>query len=199
VSLLCLSASDRKQWKSKAYDHFNIKLERHLDADGEPHHLEYKFSCRFDPTNHGHHVRKRMATGHGTQNLNRGIDQCLKNRNLDKGADSHAGAQQTLHKTISTYTPSAHRALIALHCAVSKRPFEIVRDPHYMKEVEMLRPGTVLPSPRTVSRDVNDIYKDGSVAVREYFSVSMHNHLHISRDRKLTLAQETLRIHPPGH
>jgi hypothetical protein len=46
-----------------------------------------------------------------------------------------------------------------------------VKDPFYVEEVEMLRPGTVLPSPSTVSRDVKDIYKASMSHVKEYFEV----------------------------
>ena len=35
----------------------------------------------------------------------------------------------------------------------------------------MLRPGTKLPSPATVSRDVKMMYEVGAEVVREYFSV----------------------------
>ena len=36
----------------------------------------------------------------------------------------------------------------------------------------MLRPGTTLPSPSTISHDVSVMYEKGSVLVREYFKVS---------------------------
>ena len=37
----------------------------------------------------------------------------------------------------------------------------------------MLRPGTKLPSPSTVSRDIAAMYEDGSKIVKQYFSVSL--------------------------
>jgi hypothetical protein len=40
-----------------------------------------------------------------------------------------------------------------------------------VQEVELLRPGTVIPSPTTVSRDVTKIYKEGAKQVKEYFKV----------------------------
>ncbi|KIJ06879.1 hypothetical protein PAXINDRAFT_58178, partial [Paxillus involutus ATCC 200175] len=69
------------------------------------------------------------------------------------------------------YTPARHRALIAMCCAVSRRPFNIVKDAQYVQEVELLRPGTVIPSPTTVLRDVTKIYKEGAKQVKEYFKV----------------------------
>src|SRR4051794_3182393 len=85
---------------------------------------------------------------------------------------SYLGAQQTLHMNISRYTPARHRALIAMRCASSHRPFRSVADLFYLQEIEMLRPGTVLPSPLTVSRDVNAIYQYGSLKVKEFFEVN---------------------------
>jgi hypothetical protein len=164
-------ALDRKKWTSTAYDHYNVEVERHVDSHGQPHQIFYKFICRFDPLTHGKHLRARMATGHGTQNLKRGADTCNKRRGVTDGSSSHAGAQQTLSRTVSTYTPSRHRALIAMRCAASKRPFQSVEDAYYLEEVEMLRPGTVVPSRSTVSRDINAIFRQGSVHVKDYFEV----------------------------
>ena len=48
------------------------------------------------------------------------------------------------------YSEANHRALIALHCAKSARPINMVMDEDYLAEVEMLHPGTVVPSPNTV-------------------------------------------------
>ncbi|KAG1863098.1 hypothetical protein F4604DRAFT_1587261, partial [Suillus subluteus] len=81
------------------------------------------------------------------------------------------GAQQTLSGSISKYTPEANRALIVMHCAVNRCPFRSVADPLYIEEVELLRPEVIVPSPRTVSRDINEIYREGSKNVKEYFSV----------------------------
>jgi len=74
------------------------------------------------------------------------------------------------HQPLS-YSHSKHRALIAARCAASKRPFNSVADPYYIQEVEMLRPGTKLPSPATVSWDLKSMYSVGAEVVREYFSV----------------------------
>ncbi|EGN92942.1 hypothetical protein SERLA73DRAFT_28424, partial [Serpula lacrymans var. lacrymans S7.3] len=53
---------------------------------------------------------------------------------------------------------AAYCAIIAMWCAVSRRPFNSVMDPHYLAEVELLRPGTILPSPCIVSHDIQAIY-----------------------------------------
>lgn len=85
------------------------------------------------------------------------------------GADEEPTA--STNKPLLSYSHSGHRALIAARCASSRRPFNSVTDPYYIQEVEMLRPGTKLPTPRTVSRDVNTMYKFGAEVVRDYFSV----------------------------
>ena len=67
------------------------------------------------------------------------------------------------------YSEAAHRALIGLRCAKSHRPFNSVLDDDYQTEVQMLRPGTKIPHPMTVSRDVNAMYFEMSKHVRNYF------------------------------
>jgi hypothetical protein len=57
-------------------------------------------------------------------------------------------------------------------CAANRRPFNSVKDPFYLQEVELLRPGTAVPSPSTVSRDIQAIYLAGAIAIKEYFEVS---------------------------
>jgi len=112
-----------------------------------------------------------MKTGDGTKNLARAIVECNERRGVTSDDLSSVGAQQTIEKSVSEYTPAKHRALIAMRCCVSKRPFNMVRDPHYAEEIRLLRPGTDIPSPATVSRDVNQVYTLGSKQVKEYFLV----------------------------
>jgi len=71
------------------------------------------------------------------------------------------------------YSVAAHHVLIALRCATLRRPFSSVTDPFYVLEVQMLQPGTTLPSPSTISRDVSAMYESGSIIVKEYFQVSL--------------------------
>lgn len=71
----------------------------------------------------------------------------------------------------SHYTEARHRAICALRVCVSKRSFESQDDPLYRKEVELLRPGTLVPSSYTVSRDVSTLYKGFAPVVEKYFEV----------------------------
>ncbi|KAF8232943.1 hypothetical protein L208DRAFT_1205799, partial [Tricholoma matsutake] len=67
------------------------------------------------------------------------------------------------------YTPAGHRTLIALQSANNHRPFNSVLDEDYQAEVEMLQPGTIIPSPQTVSCDIKAMYTEMSKHVQNYF------------------------------
>jgi len=45
-----------------------------------------------------------------------------------------------------------------MRSATSNHPFNAVTDKYYKMEVEMLRPGTVIPHPTTVSQDIKHLY-----------------------------------------
>ncbi|KAJ7933205.1 hypothetical protein B0H13DRAFT_1592562, partial [Mycena leptocephala] len=107
----------------------------------------------------------------GTKNLQRSMEQCCKKRGVAADVDSSKGSQQDLFRSVSRYTPAHHRALVALRCARSHRPFNSVKDELYLEEVELLRPGTHVYSPSTVSRDVQTLYLEGSKQVKQYFKV----------------------------
>ncbi|KAG2118386.1 hypothetical protein DEU56DRAFT_747789 [Suillus clintonianus] len=111
-----------------------------------------------------------MQTGQGTNNLVTGMKDCAARRGVSSGSDA-TGTQQTITGSVSKYTAEAHRALIAMHCAVNKRPFQSVADPLYIEEIKLLRPDVKVPSPRTVSRDINTIYTEASHNVKTYFEV----------------------------
>ncbi|KAJ7060828.1 hypothetical protein C8F01DRAFT_988426 [Mycena amicta] len=111
-----------------------------------------------------------MKSSQGTGNLGKGQKECDRRRGV-KG-DTNKGAQQDLFGSLSRYTPARHRAIVALRCASSHRPFNTVADPYYLEEVELLRPGTTVPAPITVSRDVQTLYREGAKNVKEYFKVS---------------------------
>ncbi|KAJ7676681.1 hypothetical protein DFH06DRAFT_976466, partial [Mycena polygramma] len=76
----------------------------------------------------------------GTSNLLRTSQQCDEERGIVVAS--------------STAAPSySHRAIIVMRTATSNRPFNFVNDKYYKMEVELLRPGTIIPSASTVSRD----------------------------------------------
>ena len=160
--------ASKHSWRSPVYDHFDITLDREIDSAGAPKSLTFVFTCRTHPETHPVQRRPRKSTGHGTSNIRDSVKRCDK----ESGGDSLAPAGNSAS---STYSPAAHRALIAQWCAKNHRPFNSVADEDYIAEVEMLRPGTKIPSPSTVSRDIKAIYAEVSKFVRTYFLVR-YNH-----------------------
>jgi hypothetical protein len=154
------------------YNHYQISLERQYSGirQDKPGTLTFVFTCRHDPATHKPHRRKRMQSSQGTGNLGKGEKDCNARRGVN--GDTNKNAQQDLFGSVSRYTPARHRALIALRCASSHRPFNSVADPYYLEEVELLRAGTKVPAPITVSRDVQILYREGAKKVKEYFKVS---------------------------
>ena len=127
--------------------------------------MDYVFTCKNHPENHlgGPLIRTRAKTGDGTTNLQKGVDICLKKLGVV--------CEKKHDETTIPYSPEAHRALIAVRCAKSSCPINSVLDEDYQREVQMLRPGTKLPSPHTVQRDLINIYTHMSIFVLNYFLV----------------------------
>jgi hypothetical protein len=159
IMLQSLLAASRAVWRSEVYDHYDVSLIRECAEDGSPHHLNFIFTCKMYPTTHSH-TRARSKTSGGTSNLQLGVAQCNKRHGISSTQVSKSGPP---------YSEAAHRALIALRCAKNHRPFNSVLDDDYQTEVQMLRPGTKVPHPMTVSRDVNAMYFEMSKHVRNYF------------------------------
>jgi hypothetical protein len=137
-----------------------------LDEDEDPLHLDLTFTCKTHPDTHPVHFRGRMKTGEGTANLQKGVDRCL---------GKHGETEEVMGQDPSVpavkYSEATHRALIALRCAKYQRPFNSVVDEEYKIEVNMLRPGTKIPHPSTIGRDVRVLYQDWSELVKDYFMV----------------------------
>ncbi|KAH6890701.1 hypothetical protein BKA70DRAFT_1099867, partial [Coprinopsis sp. MPI-PUGE-AT-0042] len=112
-------------------------------------------------------------TSSGTSNLlktARACDARLGNTSTIAATEADSSGS-SLAKT--SYSESTHRALIALRCAANQRPFNMVDDELYKAEVAMLRPGTSLPSPSTVSRDSQNLFLELAGHVSNYFVVTI--------------------------
>ena len=140
--------ASKATWRSTVYDHFDVTLR--CDGEGQLSTLVFAFNCKVDPAHHTPHLRAWMSTGHGTKNMQDGMKAC----NKCVGTTSTTMLAVNIHKP---YSAAAHHTLIAMHCAKNHWPFNSVLDEDYQAEVQMLRPGTILPSPQTVSR-VNQSY-----------------------------------------
>ncbi|KAJ7609203.1 hypothetical protein DFH06DRAFT_1017302 [Mycena polygramma] len=90
--------------------------------------------------------------------------------------DEERGIVVTLSAAAArSYSAAAHRAIIVMRTATSHRPFNFVNDKYYKMEVELLRPGIVIPSASTVSRDLKLLYLELSKGVKSYFVVRFYN------------------------
>ncbi|KAJ7585604.1 hypothetical protein C8J56DRAFT_720457, partial [Mycena floridula] len=67
------------------------------------------------------------------------------------------------------YSQARHHAICALRVATSKCPFASQDDPLYRMEIELLRPGTMVPSSDNVAHDVRKLYAGFAPYVQQYF------------------------------
>lgn len=131
--------------------------------------MSYVFTCKTHPDTHSPLTHRREKTSEGTSNLRLAAEKCdNKHRahltTTNNSSPSNVGA--------IPYSRAAHRAIILLRCAKNHRPFNSVLDPDYQTEVQMLRPGTEIPHPITISRDIRTVYLEVLKTVRAYFAVS---------------------------
>ena len=161
----------RARWTSQAYNHYDITLHRETKK-GKAHRLVFRFACRYKNASHGRISRARMESSTGTHNLLTSARTCNRRHNrVDDSAPPGRGDQQSLAQAVSKYDPYKHRVIIALRCAVYKRPFNSVLDKMYRDEVELLRPGTRIPHPSTISRDTVAIHHHLARQAKDYFKV----------------------------
>jgi hypothetical protein len=159
------TAASTDRWTSKVYDHYVTSLRR--VETGAKKQLFFVFTCRFNSNTHEPHERARSKTSSGTTNLQKTAQKCDRSR----GVALPPVAPTAVSSTAVRYSEAAHRAIIALRCATSHRPFNVVNDKYYKMEVELLRPGTKLPASNTVSLDIKHLYLELSKDVRTYFKV----------------------------
>jgi hypothetical protein len=154
-----------QSWRSNIYAHFHVSLERRLNGSAEQS-LWFIFTCKTDPARHSAQYRARKDTSSGTNNLLRKSLACSARQQPNQFV-GHSS-------TPRPFSPARFRALLALWCARNHRPFELVEDDLLSSLVDELRPGTSLPDPTTISRDVKAIYSRNVDAIRCYFEVCMY-------------------------
>lgn len=165
-------AAALNSWRSEVYDHYTLSV--HRDATSDPGFITYVFTCIDRPDLHPPQYRLRSNTQAGTGNLNKSLRACFLAQGLPLQSRQSGAAGNTSQATLQ-YSEAAHRALNALRCAKSLRPFNSVADPDYHEELRMLRPNITLITPQKVSRDINAIYLAMSFHVKQYFKVSYTN------------------------
>ncbi|KAK7456412.1 hypothetical protein VKT23_010660 [Stygiomarasmius scandens] len=147
--------AEQQSWSSDVYNHYDASLTR-LNKSRS---FRIVFKCKYRDHKHSDQYRERMNNT-GTGNLNKTAKSCDKRNHRPEPIEM---------KTTTAYTEDRHRALIAIRSAQSKRPFHMVEDPYYVEEVELLRPGTKLPSSDTVAKDIQRLYQVLSGRVQDYF------------------------------
>jgi hypothetical protein len=130
--------------------------------------MVFVFTCKSDPTQHKPHHRPCKKTSEGTANLKLGAEKCDEQNGVVAVAMEPDGNGVA---SALTYSVAAHRTLISLHCAKNQWPFNSILDDDYQMEVQMLRPGTVLPHLATVSHDIHTIYIKMAKRFCDYFKV----------------------------
>lgn len=124
--------------------------------------------------------RDRIKTSDGTTKFLKDVRKC----------EEKQGISQPPATSSIPYSADNHRALIALRCAKHARPINEILDDNYRAEVDMLRPGTVVPHPTTIQRDLISIYIHMSTFVMSYFAVGLLLFLLFSLSKIITLATQ---------
>lgn len=153
--------------KSAAWSHFDREVSRSFDNSGRRV-ITIIYRCRHKHPKHlTCHLRERSKHSQGTTNLLNAARKCDENRS-GAGAvgNKDAGAVPP-----QTYSETLHRVIIAVRCAVYKRPFNMVADPPYVHELQLLHPGIRVPAPITVQRDVERLYEGTAGLITVYFKV----------------------------
>ncbi|KAF8987463.1 hypothetical protein BDQ17DRAFT_1548146 [Cyathus striatus] len=165
------------KFKSPVYNHYYVSLDCRTANGG--HKIFFIFTCKTcpgaGPTLHNVQHRGRMDTDHGTKNLKTSMESC-------EGYQREEARSSAL-SLVSTipYSPINHRTLLVLQCADSMWPFNMVNDKFYQMQVQMLHPGTKLPSHDTIQRDTIYLFKVMSLHVQQYFQL-LNSTFHVALD-----------------
>ena len=165
MSTICYKDAAFASCFSQVYDHYTTTLQRNVDETSGERSLSFVFTCKSHHELHsGPIIRARKKGGaDGTTNLQKAADSCLKKQGIER--------QKNTPADVIPYSESGHRVLIAMRCAKQSRPINTVLDEDYLQEIQMLRPGTKIPHPTTVQRDLIHIYVHASTWVMNYFLV----------------------------
>lgn len=159
----------RETWRSPAYAHYTVEVHRVFDTTQDPptpYEILFRFVCKDNCEDHPAQYRGRTKTGSGTTTLLDKAKECEARRSgvqVDESKSADSGRP--------LYSEARHRAILAIWSAHGRRSFESLTDEFHQMEVEYLRPGTKLPSPVTISRDVKAIHAKYAPKVRDYFQV----------------------------
>lgn len=77
-------AAAKTTWRSDAYDHYSVSLQRNFGSKREPLSLSYVFRCKSRPDKHPVVVRPCSKTAEGTSNMLKGMNACLQPQGISK-------------------------------------------------------------------------------------------------------------------
>ncbi|KAF8595111.1 hypothetical protein BDV93DRAFT_408332, partial [Ceratobasidium sp. AG-I] len=80
-------------------------------------------------------------------------------------------ASSSASASTTSYSYAMHLAIIVMSCAYHYLPFARVLDNLFRRQVELLRPGTIVPDSSTVSRTTRFVYEQQAHRVKSYFQV----------------------------
>lgn len=152
--------------KSPAWPHYNVRVEKVMGTVlGKPtrSHILFHFECKYGSKTHKAFQRARLNTSAGTTAILHSAEDCDRERGV---------LVLPKQNKPEPYSLAFHRALLALWGACSHRSFDSLTDKFHQQEVEYLRPGTKLPSSKTLSRDIKLIHAQFVPKIKEYFMVS---------------------------
>ncbi|KEP46987.1 hAT family dimerization protein [Rhizoctonia solani 123E] len=122
--------------------------------------MDYAFTCKVDPERHPIQYRRRRDTSNGTGNLKTSMESC-------RARNNQCNKPNGIPSTPFSY--AMHLAIIVMLCAYHYLPFAGVLHDLIRRHVQLLRPGTSMPNPTTVSRTTRLVYEKQAEKVRTYF------------------------------
>ncbi|KAA1476558.1 hypothetical protein DENSPDRAFT_785281 [Dentipellis sp. KUC8613] len=158
------------RWHLNVYEHFVMPLQVVVENGS----IVYKFVCKRSPSK----VVTRNCKDKSTGNLRRHVEKCAP-----KGSPGEQTIKAFAHG--STYTKEGFCFLTVLWCSQSHRPFHVVKDPVLNHMFKMLYNKVEVPSDKTVSRDVKEIFTITKTSVATMLQVTIKQYpgrLHIGVD-----------------
>ena len=143
-------------------------------------HIYFQFDCKDHPSSHSTVLRRR---GDGsTSNIGKSEIRCqTRQQNLAGDLSSDVSDASAPPSIVTAYSSQMHRVLLSLMSAVDHRSYGSQITKLREMEVNLLRPGTTLPSASTLSRDTLLLHTAMAQSVAQYFA-SYVGFIHLALD-----------------
>jgi hypothetical protein len=158
---------ESKRLLSDVYQHYDFSIECDQGANT----ITHIFTCKYGDSKHKTIRRLHAKVHEGTTNLRRSAAHCDERHQVTHQALVQGSA--TVSTNVSMlYSASRHRAILAMWCATSARLPRMIMDKYHAMEVSFLRPGTTLPSEKTVARDMKLLHAGLATQAKDILVVS---------------------------